>query len=192
MLPEPRQSHCLVLHALRLSAYFSRCRKRIWKYDFGDSIRLGQDRFATRRQCGVAKTCGLWVCGKVWALYPENDCLILPWISPHRDDAEKASGNYFGCLGCSWPDGYGFEVKPATVIELCQPKHAGKILSRDENRIVTSLMPCRVSVYETSDGKVVISRMNSGLVSKLFGGEIATVMADASQETEEILAQTIK
>ena len=86
----------------------------------------------------------------------------------------------------------GFEVKPATVIELCQPKHAGKILSRDENRIVTSLMPCRVSVYETSDGKVVISRMNSGLVSKLFGGEIATVMADASQETEEILAQTIK
>ena len=86
----------------------------------------------------------------------------------------------------------GFDVKPASVIELCQPKHAGKILSRDENRIVTSLMPCRVSIYETGEGKVVVSRMNSSLVSKIFGGEIAEVMADASKETEEILAETIK
>ena len=85
----------------------------------------------------------------------------------------------------------GFDVKPVTVIELCQPKHAGKILKRDENRKVTSLMPCRVSVYETSDGNVVVSRMNSGLVSKLFGGEIAEVMTDASEETEEILSKTI-
>ena len=82
----------------------------------------------------------------------------------------------------------GYDVLPVAAIKLCQPDHAGRILEEDEAKIVTSMMPCRVSVYETGDGDVVISRMNSGLISKIFGGTVAEVMTQASAENEVILA----
>jgi uncharacterized protein (DUF302 family) len=86
----------------------------------------------------------------------------------------------------------GYNVLPVTVIELCQPHHAAKVLADDDSRVVTSMMPCRLSVYETSDGRVVISRMNTGLVSKMFGGNVAHVMADATADTEQILAAVLQ
>ena len=81
----------------------------------------------------------------------------------------------------------GYDVLPVAVIELCNEHHAAKVLEEDDTRIVSSLMPCRTAVYETSDGKVIISRMNSGLVSKVFGGVVAKVMAQASADNEVIL-----
>ncbi len=86
----------------------------------------------------------------------------------------------------------GFDVLPVTVIELCQPTLAGKIIENDEGRVVTSMMPCRVSIYQTSDGGVVISRMNTGLVSKMFGGLVAETMADATKDTEIILGSVLQ
>ena len=81
----------------------------------------------------------------------------------------------------------GFDVAPVTVIELCKVDLAGQILSEDDSRIVSSMMPCRVAVYEDEEGRVIVSRMNTGLVSKLFGGDIAAIMADATDETEQIV-----
>jgi uncharacterized protein (DUF302 family) len=85
----------------------------------------------------------------------------------------------------------GYDVLPVTVIELCQPDHAGRVLQEDEARVVSSLMPCRISVYETSTGDVVISRMNTGLISKVFGGIVTEVMAQASAENEVILSAVL-
>jgi len=85
----------------------------------------------------------------------------------------------------------GYDVLPAATIELCHPDHAARILQDDDARIVTSLMPCRIAVYETSDGRVIISRMNSGLVSKFFGGLVTEVMAQASADNEEILSAVL-
>ena len=70
--------------------------------------------------------------------------------------------------------------------------HAEKILKEGDERIVSSLMPCRVAIYEKPDGKVYISRMNSGLMAKTMGGIIAEVMSTASKENEEILNAIIK
>jgi len=78
-------------------------------------------------------------------------------------------------------------VLPVAVIELCHPDHAVKILKEDDARMVSSFMPCRVSVYEKRDGSVIISRMNSSLMSRIFPDLISTVMADATQDVEEIL-----
>jgi len=86
----------------------------------------------------------------------------------------------------------GAEVLPVKVFALCHPKHSGKILAKDDERIVSSLMPCRVSVYEKSDGKTYISRMNTGVLAKSFGGIVEEVMQDSTQEVEEILSPLIK
>ncbi len=85
----------------------------------------------------------------------------------------------------------GYDVEKVTVIELCNVDLAGEILTGDENRIVSSMMPCRVAVYETSDGRVIVSRMNTGLISSVFGGKVQEVMAMATDETEIIVGSVI-
>ncbi len=82
---------------------------------------------------------------------------------------------------------HGKDVKKVKVFELCHPGHAGKILSKSEERLVSSLMPCRVSFYEKADGKVYISRMNSSLMASMMDGIIPEVMDEAAKDTEEIL-----
>lgn len=87
--------------------------------------------------------------------------------------------------------GDGYDVRPVAVIELCNPSHAGPILGEDEGRVVSSLMPCRVAVYETADGEVVLNRMNTGLMSRMFGGLVAETMTTATEETEAIFAAVL-
>lgn len=82
---------------------------------------------------------------------------------------------------------FGKEVRPVKVVELCHPDHAGKILKQSDERVVSSLMPCRVAFYEKDDGKVYISRMNSSLMAQMMSGVIPEVMDEASKDTEEIL-----
>lgn len=85
----------------------------------------------------------------------------------------------------------GTEVLPIKVFALCNPIHSSKILLKDDERIVSSLMPCRVSVYEKSNGKTYISRINTGVLAKSIGGIIEEVMIDSSKEVEEILSSLI-
>jgi uncharacterized protein (DUF302 family) len=86
----------------------------------------------------------------------------------------------------------GFNALPVTVIELCHQKLAGEILQDDAAKVVTSMMPCRLSIYQTKDGTVTVSRMNTGLVSKMFGGIVTKVMADATKQSEKIVSVVLK
>ena len=85
----------------------------------------------------------------------------------------------------------GYEVLPVKVFDLCSGHYSYQILREDDERIVTPMMPCRISIYEKSNGKTYIGRMNSGLVARLFGGIISDVMQNATRESEEILQQLI-
>ena len=87
---------------------------------------------------------------------------------------------------------HGFEVLPVIVMEVCRPDYSVKMLSIDSERIYSSLMPCRISLYETTDGKIWISRMNSGAMAKEAGGVTESVMTLAFNEIEIILAPIIK
>ena len=86
---------------------------------------------------------------------------------------------------------FGIDVRPVKVIELCHPGHAGKILRANDERIVSSLMPCRIAIYEKADGKTYVSRMNSAMMASMMGGLIKDVMAEAFQENELILAPVL-
>lgn len=82
----------------------------------------------------------------------------------------------------------GHEVIPVKVFSICKPEIAVKILGKDDERIVSSMMPCRVSVYEKSDGKTYVSRINTISMAKAFTGEVAEVMVSTGHEIEELLA----
>ncbi len=86
---------------------------------------------------------------------------------------------------------FGKEVLAVKVFSLCHPKHSARILELDEERIVSSLMPCRISIYEKSDGNVYISRMNTGSLAKSIGGIIEMVMVDSTKDVEEILKKLL-
>ncbi len=85
----------------------------------------------------------------------------------------------------------GTEILPIKVFALCHPAHSSKILLKDNERIVSSLMPCRVSVYEKNDGKTYISRMNTGVLAKSIGGIVEEVMIASSKDVEDILSSII-
>ncbi|MBP7507377.1 MAG: DUF302 domain-containing protein [Prolixibacteraceae bacterium] len=84
-------------------------------------------------------------------------------------------------------ENHGKVVLPVKVFSLCHPNQSGKILEKDTERIISSMMPCRISVYEKHDGKTYISRMNSNIIAKGFGGIIEEVMTSSANEVEEIL-----
>jgi uncharacterized protein (DUF302 family) len=82
----------------------------------------------------------------------------------------------------------GQETGAATVVELCRPDYAADLLQSDDARALIAMMPCRLAVYETTRGAVVISRVNVDFMGWLFGGRARKVMARASRASEEMVA----
>ncbi len=77
-------------------------------------------------------------------------------------------------------------VRPVRIVELCQPHYAQKVLTT--NPEVSTLVPCAFGVYKAADGHGYISRMNTGLMGKMFDGVIAEVMGKhVAKEEEKIL-----
>jgi uncharacterized protein (DUF302 family) len=104
----------------------------------------------------------------------------LEWKMPAVHDLQQSLRNA------------GKEVLPVKVFEICKPKFSGRILELDTERIVSTLMPCRISVYERADGKTYISRLNAGIMAVSFGGIIEDVMRGATEEVEQIIAYAVK
>lgn len=82
---------------------------------------------------------------------------------------------------------HGKDVLPVKVFSLCHLNHSSRILEKDSERIISSMMPCRVSIYEKADGKTYISRMNSSMIAAGFGGIAEQVMTESANEVEEII-----
>lgn len=86
----------------------------------------------------------------------------------------------------------GVDFKPrVTLVSLCQPHYAESILTTD--RHISVMMPCKFSVWEGDDGKVYLTQMNTGLMGRLFGGNVAKVMGSSvSADEEKILSGLLK
>ena len=54
----------------------------------------------------------------------------------------------------------GKAVRPVQVIEICKPEYSGAMLEKNHERIVSVMMPCRISVYQKEDGKAYIALLN--------------------------------
>ena len=110
----------------------------------------------------------------------EEVVLEKGWKIPHVHDLQATMKKF------------GKEVKSVKVFDICHPDHSYEILSRDQERIVTNLMPCRIAVYEKQDGSVWISRMNSGVVAKPMSKVIRKTMSAAGKEVEKIIAEVLQ
>lgn len=84
------------------------------------------------------------------------------------------------------------EVLPVKVIELCNPGLAFQILSKDGLRSASPMLPCRISVYEKSDGITYIARMNAPAFAGMIGGDAEMTIVQAFNEVEEFLKTVVK
>jgi uncharacterized protein (DUF302 family) len=98
------------------------------------------------------------------------------WNSPGVLDMQQSLAKH----------GQPFERR-VKIIQLCQPAYAKSVLTTD--RWVSCLMPCAIAVWEDDGGDVWVSKMNTGLMGKLFGGNIAKVMGgQVAKDEQAILA----
>lgn len=81
----------------------------------------------------------------------------------------------------------GKTVKPVKVIEICKPEYSGQMLELNDERIMSVMMPCRISVYIKDDGKTYTAVLDGAEMASGQPGKIAIVMKAASVETFEIV-----
>ncbi len=79
------------------------------------------------------------------------------------------------------------DILPTKVIKLGNAKYAHALVSKDETRFVSTMMPHSISVYEKSDGNTYIALKNMGLMGKIFGGEIERIMGKVQADDDVIL-----
>lgn len=86
-------------------------------------------------------------------------------------------------------NGAGYNVLPITVLELCNPHHAAQLMNQDDLKYISSMLPCRISIYMKEDGKTYISRINSDILASEIGGKVEEVMSTAFREIEQIIQE---
>ncbi|MBU1100799.1 MAG: DUF302 domain-containing protein [Bacteroidetes bacterium] len=86
----------------------------------------------------------------------------------------------------------GYHVLPVFVIEVCNPELAGQVLSKINLRVITPLMPIRFSVWESEEGKVMISRMNQDLIGQMLEGEDKDLVLKSCSSADDLLKDVLK
>ena len=82
----------------------------------------------------------------------------------------------------------GKEVRPVQVVEICKSDYSGKMLERNDERISSILMPCRISVY-TEQGKTKIGLIKPAQMLLTLSQDKA--LAEVANKVEEQTMQMV-
>lgn len=77
------------------------------------------------------------------------------------------------------------------ILELTSGKNAVPLLKSDDTRYVSALMPCSMSVYGMSDGRVMVSRMNAAMMAGMMEPRVAEVMKRSAIQLDESIARAL-
>ena len=86
----------------------------------------------------------------------------------------------------------GYTLDPVIIFDACSGQYSAQILGHDEARPMSAFMPCRVSIYKTSEGEVFFARMNSAAFGAMMDPMVAEVMAASDAEISEIIDSVIR
>jgi len=85
----------------------------------------------------------------------------------------------------------GKAVNSVKVLEVCKPEYSGKMLERNDERIVSVMMPCRISIYLKEDGKTYVALINGAKLVADMTESVREVMIAAADEVNEIVDSVI-
>ena len=85
----------------------------------------------------------------------------------------------------------GKVVNSVKVLEVCKPEYSGKMLEKNDERIVSVMMPCRISIYLKEDGKTYVAMINGAALVAGMPETVREIMIAASDEVNEIVGSVI-
>jgi uncharacterized protein (DUF302 family) len=85
----------------------------------------------------------------------------------------------------------GKAVNSVKVLEVCKPEYSGKMLEKNDERIVSVMMPCRISVYLKEDGRTYIAMINGTALVAGMPESVREVMTAAADEVNEIVDSVV-
>jgi len=85
----------------------------------------------------------------------------------------------------------GKEVRPVKVLEVCKPEFSGQMLEKNDERIISVMMPCRISIYVKEDGKTYVALINVAALAAGMPETVREVMTAASDEVNWIVDSVI-
>jgi len=85
----------------------------------------------------------------------------------------------------------GKAVNSVKVLEVCKPEFSGKMLEKNDERIVSVMMPCRISIYLKEDGKTYVAMINGAALALGMPETVREVMTAASDEVNEIVDSVV-
>jgi uncharacterized protein (DUF302 family) len=65
------------------------------------------------------------------------------------------------------------------------------LLKNESTRYVAGLMPCSVTIYGMDDGRVVVSRMNAGLMAGMMEPKVGDVLRASAHKLDESIARAL-
>jgi uncharacterized protein (DUF302 family) len=77
-------------------------------------------------------------------------------------------------------------------VYLCNPQGGYDIMKSDVFKPMAVMMPTAVSIYETNDGEVYISRMNLGRMSLMFVGTVKESLQGGGAKLEKSLEGVVE
>lgn len=86
----------------------------------------------------------------------------------------------------------GKEILPVKVIEVCNPNFSFNVLNKDQFKLFSSLMPCRISIYEKTDGKTFVARINPEMMSTILKELQCKSMTNALEDIEKFINEVEK
>jgi uncharacterized protein (DUF302 family) len=86
----------------------------------------------------------------------------------------------------------GKTVRSVKVLEVCKPEYSGAMLEKSDERIVSVLMPCRISIYLKEDDKTYVALIDGELLAMGLPEMVREVMIAASDEINEMVDALIQ
>ena len=75
----------------------------------------------------------------------------------------------------------------AVAMKLCNGQYASELINDESARKTAAMIPCTFAVYQKSDGKTYISRLNMKLLGTLLGGKAAVVFTGKIDPDQEMI-----
>ena len=83
----------------------------------------------------------------------------------------------------------GKDVGKVKIIKFCNARLSAEMLGADESKYMATKMPLSISVYEKSDGRVIIGLSDGYLMARLFSGtREGDIMEKVVTDIESILS----
>lgn len=79
------------------------------------------------------------------------------------------------------------DIGPNQVMGMCEPQAAADILKHDKLKQLAVMMPCKIAIYEKSDGKTYISIMNMNLLGAAFGDVVKGITTKLAPQMEKMV-----